>query len=745
MAKIMKLTIDFETRSQADLPAIGPWKYAADPSTEVMCLAIKRDDEKTKLWVPDKFKVSGREYIELCEVVRLIQEADTIEAHYLEFERAMWRFQMSQKYGIPDLDLNKCDCTAARAAAMALPRKLETVCEVLGLTQQKDKKGHALMMRMCKPRKPRKAEKIDWLKNSAGAYTTEMIQSYHLDFAEKVMPTLWHKTPEQLNTLQDYCIQDVETEHELSKVVLQLSKFEKQVWLVDQKINEAGVFVDISNIKSIVETLGKHETGLLDRMQELTGNQVQSPRQTQATREWLLSQGVSIPNIQKPTVTKLLEQSWIPDNVREVLGIRQELSKASTSKFKAMLDRADSDNRCQSLFVYCAAGTNRWGGKAIQPQNMVRDSYSGKTLELAYEAFEEGDCEWLRAVFDDPFKAASKCLRGVITAAPGYEFFCGDYSSIEARGNAWQAGAKTVLECFKQGLDIYKVAAAGTFDVSYDNVSKDQRQIGKVQVLALGYQGGIGAFATMGKNYGLKLAPLVDIVLPTATSEELDGDYGAYALAHMYLKKEKNKADAGKDHNNMSLQEAIVCDVLKRRWRADNPEIVASWKGLEKAAINAVSDPGRVFIFNKAKFRTWKDVQLNNYLLMQLPSGGILYYFDPQIELTETPWGTRKHSLTCRKRDSVTGQWVRRSVYGGLICENWTQATCRDILAEAMLREMEESYLLVLHVHDELLSEVREGRKSLKEFLDIMAIVPSWAAGLPVGVEGWAGKRYRKG
>lgn len=741
----MKLTIDFETRSCIDLSAAGSWKYASHESTEAMCLAIKCDDRETRLWASDKFKVSGRRYLETCEVQRFIQEADIVEAHNIEFERAIWRYHMHKRFGLPDLDLNKCDCTAARSAAMALPRKLGDVCRVLGLIQQKDDSGHRLMLKMCKPRRPKKAEKIAWLKKDYLKYSIEDLKQPLDNSVWTGMPSLWHETPEQLSQLSGYCIQDVETEYELSQVVLPLSKFERQVWLADQKINETGLYVDIPNIKNIIKTLEKHEKVLLKRMESLTGGTVKSPRQAAATRDWLRFQGVTdLPDIQKQTLEKVLLQDGVSDKVREVIGIRQELSKASTSKFQAMIDRAEEDQRCRSLFMYAGAGTRRWTARAVQPQNMVRDSYSGEDLELAYEAFAEGNIEWIQCAFEDPFKAASKCLRGVITAAPGYEFLCGDFSSIEARGNAWQAGANETLECFKRGLDIYKVAAAGTFNTTYDRVIKDERRIGKVQILALGYQGGIGAFATIGKNYGLELALLADIVLPSATAKELDRDYGGRALAEMYLKREEKKAAEGKNHNLMTLDEAVACDVLKQRWRVDNPEIVNSWKRLGETAMEAVSNPGQMFIFNKAVFRTWRDRKSNNYLLMRLPSGGILYYFDPKIKKVEIPWGTRNNSLTCRKRDSVTGQWVRRPLYGGLLCENLVQALCRDLLAEAILRAERAGYPVVLHVHDESLAEKRKGQGSLKEFLKLMTIAPKWAAGMPIEAEGWSGKRYRK-
>lgn len=714
----MRLTIDFETRSTVDLKEAGPWKYAEDPTTDVICLAVKEDDNIPWIWLPDKFWPSlefGFSVLKGPDLVGLIDAADTIEAHNVEFERAIWHYIMHERYGFPDLDLNKCDCSAARAAYMALPRKLEKVCEVLKAPVQKDMAGHKLMLKMCKPRKPRKAERKadpNW-KNKL----------------------FWYEEPEDIIRLCGYCIQDVEAEYSLSQVVQPLSPAERKVWLLDQRINQRGVYVDLDNINSIIDTLQKHEDSLLNRMKTLTGRLVSSPRQVARLREWLLSKNVETENLQKQTVKDLLKNN-IPREVREVLTIRQALGKASTSKFGAMINRAGKDGRCRSLFMYSGAGTHRWTAKAIQPQNMVRDSYKGEELEQAYEAFQMGDIDYLRVFFDDPFPAASRCLRGAIMAAPGKKFICADYSSIEARGNAWQAGEEKILEAFRQGADLYKLAAVGTFGVKYNEVNSSQRQLGKVQILALGYQGGIGAFAAMANGYGIDLETLPALVMPYATQDELEGPYGAKALATAYLKRLPGE---------MSFDAAVACDVLKRKWRADNPSIVKSWRQLENAAFEAVTNPGEVFRFRKVKYRTWRDSNGNNYLLCQLPSGRVLFYFDPKIREVMASWGEKKRTVTCRTVDSVTKQWIRRPVYGGLLCENIVQSFCRDLLAEALLRVEAAGYKVVMHVHDEIISEVDENFGSLEEFCKLMEFVPPWAEGMPIKAEGWVGKRFRKG
>lgn len=739
----MNICIDFETRSKIDLKTAGPWKYAADPSTDIICLSVKEGSDTPEVWLPEWvlnllnwWDKRWREThnivtVDSVELMKLITKTEKIEAHNAEFERSIWHHIMHLRYGFPDLDLNKCRCSAAAAAYMNLPRKLEKVCEVLNLPAQKDDAGHRLMLKMCKPRNPTKKEK-----------------AADPQWAQK---TFWHEKPEDIIRLIQYCNQDTEAEYGVSNVVLPLSPAERQIWLLDQRINQRGVYVDLENVNAITGTLAKHEISLLTEFEKLTG--VKSPRQVAELKRWMSEQGLQTDDLQKGAVEAFLA-GRIPNNVRRALQIRQALGKASTSKFSAMQNRAQEDQRCRALFMYSGAGTHRFTAKAIQPQNMVRDSYSDRKLEDAYEAFRQGDIEWLKLAFDDPFPAASRCLRGSVMAAPGKRFVCADYSSIEGRGNAWQAGDEEKMNQFraednKTGPKIYNLAAASIFGLDPYKITKDMKEylVGKVEELARGYQGGIGAGASMAKNYNLDLEILPPLVLPLSTPEELNGPYGARSLAEKYLKKNPGA---------MSMNAAIACDILKRKWRAKNMPIVRSWKQLETAAKMAVTNPGEIFTFRKTSYKTWVDPNKNRYLLCQLPSGRVLFYFNPQVRMVkdafleddiaiEEPGQVKyKEIITCNVVDSVTKQWVRRPLYGGLLCENNIQSFCRDLLVEAMLRVEKAGYFVVMHVHDEILSEVDKGFGSLAEFIKIMEIVPAWATNMPIKAAGWEGQRFRK-
>ena len=701
----MKLTIDFETRSRADIKKVGAWAYAQHPSTEIMCMAVMVGSGELGIYIPEKFQrmidhtlpwgrsveygyetFDGHELIKTDSIHGFIPKYETIEAHNAGFERAIWEEICVKRLGWPKINPRVWRCSAAKAAAHSLPRSLEGAGAALGLPIQKDKEGHRIMLKLCKPRK-----------------------------STKNNPKTWHEDPEDLLKLFHYCLTDIEAEHALSASLRDLSVKEQELWHLDQEINARGVYVDVDAAKAAINVMSTHSKKLQIEVDALTHDMVTSVTQVSKTLDWLKTRGVDLPNLQKETVKEALRAPDMNADARRVLEIRQSLGKSSTSKYNALVNVAsEDDQRARGLFMYCAAGTGRWGGKYIQPQNLPRPEFDD--TDTCMDIVASGDLELLELMYGDPMAAMSSCIRGALTAAPGHDLVCADFSAIEARVLAWLAGEKKTIDGFIRGLDPYKVGAAGIYSTTYDKVTKDQRRIGKVAELALGYQGGWRAFMSMAANYGVKVPEDVRIVsddeLKDASGKKLTEEQGRW--------------------------QKWAAPIVKA-WRREHPNIVRFWVEMEQTVYETVRT-GKTHIWGNIKWGIE-----GNFLHCKLPSGRMLSYYDPQIKDKKAPWGEVKSTTSYMSVNTMAGyRWERTHTYGGKLVENITQAVARCLLSDAMTRTENKGYPTVIHVHDEIVAEVPEGWGDLAEFETLMAKVPPWAEGCPIKAEGWRGKRYRK-
>ncbi len=669
------LSIDFETASAADLKRTGVHTYSEDPSTQVLCMAWAFDQEPVVVWRQNT-PFPNR-------VLDHVANMGDVRGWNVAFELAIWNNVLDrQVWGLPPLSSAQVTDTMAQAAYYGLPLSLDQAGPAAGLTIQKDKAGHALMMRMCRPR------------------ATDPITGAR---------EWWHHTdPVKFDALCAYCAQDVEVERALAALLPALPDREARLWRLDNRMNTRGVGVDytfVHNLKALALASAAQTNAMISA---LTGGVVKTVTSTAALLAVLQGLGYPYTDLKKDTVARRLDEAGCFGLERDLLELRADGAKTSAAKLDAMLSasvaRGTVGHVRGMLQYYGASRTGRWAGRLIQLQNMPRGELKGKTLAAARAAVQAGaSLAVIELLFGPAMRVVSSLLRSCIVSPPGRKLLSADSSQIEARVLPWLAGQDDILDVFRSGGDVYAQAAAGIFGLHFppghkfkkDDVTEEQRQIGKVAVLALGFGGGKGAFITMAANYGVRV----------------------------------------------SEDEA---EQIKLAWRAANRQTVQLWWALDAACQQVIRDPGggNVAVGDHLLVGMW-----GRHLVIRLPSGRSLVYRDARLE---SDLDTGRTSITYMGLNQYTRKWERLRTYGGKLAENVTQAAARDVLAEAMLALDDDKHTnrieLSLTVHDELLGDTEDANADagMDHMLAAMKTTPAWAPGLPVGADGWIGDHYRK-
>lgn len=359
------VVFDYETRSEADLREVGSYEYANHPTTKIMCVAWRsgtRDEllnevkakKPAKVWSP----VFGGPDSEIDLIRKLLNPSFQIVAHNAFFEQVITRFVFSKwDSGLKNIPTDRFICTASMAAALALPRNLEGACMALGLPVQKDMEGRRLMLKYTKPRKHTKFNENDW-----------------------------HLGKDELKRIMEYCQKDIDAETWLFLTVPELTPAERQVWLLDQKINFRGFRCDRDSVQKIMRLITEEEKILTEDLKTVTHGVVESVSQRDRTMQYLLSIGCNLPNLQAKTVEDALKDKNVYGAARRVLEIRQAMSKTSNAKYWACEARSRTDGRLRDNLVYHTASTGRWGGSGFQPHNLPKPKHSFSEIETAIEA-----------------------------------------------------------------------------------------------------------------------------------------------------------------------------------------------------------------------------------------------------------------------------------------------------------------------------------------------------------------------
>jgi len=649
------LWLDYESRSECDLTKRGVYNYVRHPSTQMLCAAYAFDDEEVQLWwhhepVPQRL----RDYF---------AGGGMIYCHNEAFDRLLTWYVVCPDYDLPEPALERWYCTASQARANCLPASLDDVGRAISSKMKKDHRGAELIRKICIPP--------------------------------------FNDDPALMQEFGEYAMQDVRTMRSISNALRPLSDQEHQDYLVNEKINMRGVLVDVDLCKAAIRYSDAELEEVQAIFREITGlTSVRSPKMRQWVQERVGPEALKLMTVYKDGEKKmsvdknvraalliLAEENpdEVPCEVADVLQCADDVWASSVAKFSRLQALADEeDHRVRGAFVFAGgSATGRASSYGAQVHNFTRKC--AKLPEDVRHAMVRG-----HQIVPTYGKRITDVLKGMLRPAlipaKGNVFVVADWSAIEGRVTPWlahNAWSEDKLDIFRSGRDPYKVNAEQTFNVRYDDVTGDQRQIGKVQELALGFSGGVGAFASMGRAYGVLIS----------------------------------EAEAQR---------------MVQGWRRANPWATPYWQDLEATYRRALRNKGKEFSVGRTTY-----LYDGQHLWYMLPSGRVLCYPFAKFEGDEITY-----LKAAWKPAADAKEWPRARLWRGLACENITQATANDLLRES-LRQIDG---VVLHIHDEIVVECKESDADCVkgEVERIMCVPPTWAEGLPLAVEAKIMHRYGK-
>lgn len=642
------LSIDIETYSDVQLPKTGVYRYCESDNFEILLFAYSIDSQPVQVVDLACGEIIPEEIIAALEDDAVIKWA---------FNATFERICLSRFLGYPTgtyLSPESWRCSMIWAATMGLPLSLEGVGAVLGLEKQKLTEGKDLIKYFCQPCAATKAN---------GGRTRN--RPFH--------------APDKWEAFKRYNIRDVETEmgiqHKLRKFPVPDEVWEE--YHIDQEINDRGVRLDMDLVQQAIAMDTRSREELTAAMKDMTA--LENPNSVQQVKQWLSDNGIETDSLDKKAVAELLKDA--PDNLADVLALRQQLAKSSVRKYQAMEKTVCSDGRARGMFQFYGANrTGRFSGRNIQLQNLPQNHLPD--LSEARSLVRSGDFDGVELLYEDVPDTLSQLIRTAFIPRENALFYVADFSAIEARVIAWFAGESWRQQVFEKGGDIYCASASQMFKVPVEKhgINGHLRQKGKIAELALGYGGSVGALKAMG------------------------------AL-------------------DMGLSEDEL-PALVDAWRQANPRIVEFWWAVDRAVMEAVkykhttTDYGLIFSCK------------SGMLFITLPSGRKLAYVKPKI-------GTNKFGGSCITYEGVGGtkKWERLDSYGPKFVENIVQATARDILCYAM--KTLRCCFIVMHIHDELVIET-DPKVSLDAICEQMGRTPPWAKGLLLRADGYTTPFYKK-
>jgi DNA polymerase len=664
---VKHLSIDIETRSSVDIAKAGAYKYAQSPDFQILLFAYQFGEDPVEIIDFTDGETLPKELVSALKNPKVIKHAYNAAFEWYCLNRAGF-----------ETPIDQWRCTMVHGLYCGYTAGLDATGKAIGLPQDKQKlaTGKALIRYFCVPCKPTRSN------------------------GNRTWNQPWHD-PEKWKLFKEYCRQDVVTEHAILTRLKQFPMPEKEQkqWQMDILMNAYGVRVDTELIEGALYIDGISTQELTDEAIRLTG--LLNPNSATQLVPWLNEHSRKqetdpdvFQDIQKATVTGALEKPGdLPEEVLQMLRIRQQLGKTSIKKYVAMDTAKGEGDRVRGLTQYYGANrTGRWAGRLVQMQNLPRNYI--KTLDYARKVVKAKNYEGLRLLYGNVPDTLSQLIRTAFIPSEGNKFVVADFSAIEARVIAWLAGEQWVNEVFATHGKIYEATASQMFGVPVDRIAKGNpeyalRQKGKVATLALGYQGGTSALIAMG------------------------------AL-------------------QMGLTEEELPDIV-HRWRQANPRIRDLWYAVENAALSVMQTAQPQAIYGLIFALEGDLVYGQSFLTVKLPSGRKLYY--PKPFLKENQFG--KLALHYYTVGQQSRKWEVASTYGGKMTENIVQAVARDCLAVTLERIAAKHLQVVFHVHDEVIIDAPM-ETTVDEICDLMAEPIPWAPGLILKGAGFESSYYMK-
>lgn len=683
----MKATIDFEVRSVVDLHSAGASIYSAHPKTTPMCLAaILPGVDTFIIWAPFAPELTAVNYLEEMFKGPVFTGWECPEplAEWVRDGGTVEAHNAEFEYLIWGLCQRRYGWPELKISQLECSMAKAATCSLpLGL-------GAAAEVTKTSP------------KDKRGEYLIQKLCRPRKPTKDD--PREFYLDPIHYIELCRYCARDARAEHRMSAAIPCMTPFEKELWRVHLEINLRGMFVD----QHLIDMSRKIEKNVVQRLkselEEATGGFFKAGDTTriEVFRAKMAQLGHAMDDVRAATVEAMLKAGGLHANAQKALETRQILSKSSVKKFGAFEKRLSEDGRVRGCYCFHGASTGRWAGRGVQPQNLPRgiDKYAGQKdlIKKSIDGVKRGDMEGLAQLPINPMQVLSNCVRAAISAPEGRTIMCSDYAAIEGRGVMWLSNDVQGIRDFADfdagvGEEPYKVMAGTIYKVKPEDVDKDQRALGKQAILGCGYNMGKDRFLDTCLGYGMDI--------------------------------------------DIEMAELAV-----RSYRTRYSAVQSNWYGTEQAAIAAVQKPGR--LTKTCGGRVWYKCE-GRFLKCKLPSGRVLFYWDPLIEWDRGPRGDLRPKLYYH--GMVKNQWTKVGTYGGHLVENITQAVARDIQAFAMMNLRDAGYEVILHTHDEIAVEIDETDATpshLESYNKLITTTPDWAKGFPVKAEGWIGKNYKK-